>query len=384
MQKKFELGRMDIVDLYGWHKSDKLQTGPYFQRFSVWRDADREEFIDTIMNGYPIPSIFICEGDMDLVTLQNTYYVLDGRQRLESIFMFISNEFTYEGRKFENFNDEEKKRLLNFSIPIIQVYLDKTNEDSFKQNIIEIFKRLNKNSYNLNKIEKQTSQYSEYEFIKICKMICGFEAFDTDDLEVIKEFESFDEEELKDEEIYVDDKEELSNDIKNMNEYIKNISYLYTEFQRDKKSIFTPYQKTRQINMQHLINLIASVDKRVINRNLKIEETEKYSSIEFIAVTLIPMLKKLDLSCKLLIEVFENKKLDKWWLSMTNLFTLTYVFYMHEVFKIKSHDEIVDLLMKFKNGSDFEEYSGYCKNSVNDKNTRLKRNEMIEKALQLN
>ncbi len=380
MQKKFELGRMDIVDLYGWHKSDKLQTGPYFQRFSVWRDIDREEFIDTIMNGYPIPSIFICEGDMDLVTLQNTYYVLDGRQRLESIFMFISNEFTYEGRKFEEFNDEEKKKLLNFSIPIIQVYLDKTKENIFKQNIIEIFKRLNKNSYNLNKIEKQTSQYSEYEFIKICKMICGFEAFNSEELEIIKEFEILDEE---DEEIYINDREDLSNDIKNMNEYVKNISYLYTEFQRDKKSIFTSYQKTRQINMQHLINLIASIDKGVINRNLKIEETEKYSSPEFITNILIPMLKRLDLSCKVLIEVFENKNLDKWWLSMTNLFTLIYVFYTHEVFKIKTSDEIVNLLMKFKNKAIFEEYSVCCQNSVNDKKIRLKRNEMIEEALEL-
>ncbi len=57
-QKTFELGRMDIVDIYEWIEGGKIITGPVFQRLSVWKNKDREDLIDTIMNGFPSSSNF--------------------------------------------------------------------------------------------------------------------------------------------------------------------------------------------------------------------------------------------------------------------------------------------------------------------------------------
>ena len=100
--KLFEMGRLDVVDLYEWHSSDKLNYSAYFQRQYVWREKDKEELIDTIFKGFPIPAVFLCEANTDLSKIKKTYNVLDGRQRLESIFSYINNEFKYNGKTLEN------------------------------------------------------------------------------------------------------------------------------------------------------------------------------------------------------------------------------------------------------------------------------------------
>ena len=143
-EKSFSLGRLDIVDLYEWHTNGKLVYETYFQRQFVWREKDKKDLIDTIMKGYPIPAIFICDAKTNYTTLTKTYNVLDGRQRLESIFEFLDNKYEYKGKKFNQLEEDEKKSILNYNITLIQMYLEPDDTEKIK----EIFKRLNKNSYN--------------------------------------------------------------------------------------------------------------------------------------------------------------------------------------------------------------------------------------------
>lgn len=380
-QKKFELGRMDIVDLYGWHQTQKLITGPYFQRFSVWKEKDRIDFIDTILKGYPIPSIFLCEGDMDLITLQNTYYVLDGRQRLESIFKFMSNQFKYNNKFFKDFSDEEKKLFLNYSIPIIQIYLpkdQKNNEDEIKEIIAEIFKRLNKNSYNLNKIEMQTSQYNDFDFIKICKIICGFLSLTKEQTEE----EILEEESEGDEVFTIDNGTIFSPQIKEIckKNNIKYINELFTQDLGKKKTLFTLFQKTRQINLQYLINIIGSIQNGFLNRNLIISKTEDFSSEEFLTNHLNHLIINLNKSSKLLLEILKNKTLNDWWISKTNLFSLLILIYNETLYDVPNiSKELVLKLNNFfeSNSSSFEKYKDCCINSVNDRNVRITRHNIL-------
>src|SRR5712692_9368047 len=74
-----------ILDLRNLYERGNLNLEPGFQRQSVWTERDRAKLIDSILRNLPLPAIFLYkrEEDGDLV-----YDVIDGKQRLESIFMF--------------------------------------------------------------------------------------------------------------------------------------------------------------------------------------------------------------------------------------------------------------------------------------------------------
>ena len=73
-----------------------IDLDPPYQRRSVWNQPYRDFFVDTVLQGYPSPAIFLFEQISP--EGQATYHVVDGKQRLSTVFSFINNEFpVYEG-----------------------------------------------------------------------------------------------------------------------------------------------------------------------------------------------------------------------------------------------------------------------------------------------
>ncbi len=75
-----------IHELVSLFEQERLHLEPGFQRQSVWTDPDRRKLIQSILQGYPIPSIFLYERPDNRG--RTVYDVIDGKQRLESILMF--------------------------------------------------------------------------------------------------------------------------------------------------------------------------------------------------------------------------------------------------------------------------------------------------------
>ena len=67
-------------------KHHQINLEPGFQRKSVWSPSDRSRLIQSIVAGYPMPSIFLYERQHNGRLI---YDVIDGKQRLETIFMFV-------------------------------------------------------------------------------------------------------------------------------------------------------------------------------------------------------------------------------------------------------------------------------------------------------
>ena len=265
-EKSFSLGRLDIVDLYEWHTNNKLIYETYFQRQFVWKDKDKKDLIDTIIKGYPIPAIFICDAKTNYNTLTKTYNVLDGRQRLESIFEFLDNKYDYKGKRFNEMEEEEKKRILNYNIILIQMYIEPNETEKIK----EIFKRLNKNAYNLNKMEKQSTQLVEYDYMIIAKIVAGIVQIEKIDdyVDEIKELflEEDDKLEVDNYDYDADLGANISNEIKSMCK-LEKIKYINKILTSD--IVFSHYDKQRQIALQYFLNISACIIKgELINRNL--------------------------------------------------------------------------------------------------------------------
>src|SRR5579872_1679975 len=78
----YEMSLGEIISLY---KADELIVNPEYQRYFRWEESQKTRFIESILLGIPIPPIFVFEQ------LNGTWELVDGLQRLSTIFEFIGN-----------------------------------------------------------------------------------------------------------------------------------------------------------------------------------------------------------------------------------------------------------------------------------------------------
>ena len=84
---EFNYGSKDLQDFLSLFQEGRLNLEPGFQRQSVWSVNDRRKLIQSLLQNYPVPSIFLYRRTDENGRLN--YDVLDGKQRLESVLMFL-------------------------------------------------------------------------------------------------------------------------------------------------------------------------------------------------------------------------------------------------------------------------------------------------------
>ena len=154
-----------IAEVYQNIRAKKLILKPDFQRRFVWTHDHQEEFLDTILRGYPFPEIYVCRGDIDVVNLTTTQHVIDGQQRLTTIQLYIEGKEQHPFTKIPSFaaqNDDQKKEFLSYQV----VMRDLGEVDDTL--IREIFRRINLTKFKLEDIEIHNAVY-DGEFIQAAK-----------------------------------------------------------------------------------------------------------------------------------------------------------------------------------------------------------------------
>ncbi len=164
-----------IQSLYGSYLSKQFLVNRRYQRKLVWSIEEKRSFIDSIINGYPVPLILLAE-----VTTEKgkQLEIIDGMQRMNAIMSFIDQEFDYQGKFFDldtladtkllkdSMVMTQKKEILDralcanivrYQIPL-SVYQDTGNS-----HIDEVFKRLNSGGKHLSKQElRQAGALSKF------------------------------------------------------------------------------------------------------------------------------------------------------------------------------------------------------------------------------
>ena len=79
---------MKIDQFVSYLNEEKINLSPAFQRGHVWTQADRKKLLKNVIQGKPIPSVFLYK---EASGSKYSYNILDGKQRLESIILFIGN-----------------------------------------------------------------------------------------------------------------------------------------------------------------------------------------------------------------------------------------------------------------------------------------------------
>lgn len=90
-----------------WWKSRRAKidmSPPYQRRGRLWSNTDKAYLIDSILNGYDVPKLYMADftwGDSPLNKCRLPYAIVDGKQRLEAIFDFfdgnivLNDDFIY-------------------------------------------------------------------------------------------------------------------------------------------------------------------------------------------------------------------------------------------------------------------------------------------------
>lgn len=153
---------------------EKEVSVPPFQRRYVWPIKKASRLIESFLLGLPVPQIFLFrrEKTQDLL-------VVDGQQRLKTIYFFIQTEKfddntdfylqgvkqQWEGKKFSQLSEPDKRRLKN-SILRTTIFEQVIPDNDFS--MFEIFERLNTGGIPLSQQEiRNCIYYGEIvEFLK--------------------------------------------------------------------------------------------------------------------------------------------------------------------------------------------------------------------------
>lgn len=103
--------------LVNYFNQERINLNPVFQRGRVWNLKTRQELMKNILRGRPIPAIFLYKDETGSAY---TFNILDGKQRLESILMFIGSarsDLAINTWGNYIFDKEDRKRV-GYAVPL--------------------------------------------------------------------------------------------------------------------------------------------------------------------------------------------------------------------------------------------------------------------------
>lgn len=164
----------DVKWLVDGFKKESISVNNDYQRRFVWTDKDKVKLIETILLGYSVPEIYLHKRSTNPESGETNYEIVDGQQRITSIFKFLNGEFSlngtdldsrFRGKLFSELTNDEKSSIWNypFSIRVI-------DEEVSQENINQLFLRLNATDKSLNPQELRNASFNG-EFLKLAEII---------------------------------------------------------------------------------------------------------------------------------------------------------------------------------------------------------------------
>ena len=160
MDKFLSISLKNIAWFNDINMAGRLNMKPSYQRNIVWTDRQKSYLIDSVLNGYPIPEIYLQE-EIDENGNSN-YIIVDGQQRMRAVLEFLDDKYPlnkddspeFNGAYFKDLNADQKRAFFRYNF-VVRALPELAEDD-----IREIFKRLNRNVVNLNKQELRNAVYS--------------------------------------------------------------------------------------------------------------------------------------------------------------------------------------------------------------------------------
>lgn len=139
-----------------WNKWKQQEISiPDFQRKFVWKQVQSSKLIESFLVGLPVPAVFLYAERSSQI-----YFVIDGQQRLKSIFYFLEGYFgeetqgrrrifrltglsqksRFQGKAYDELREEDKRRLKN---SVLRAFVVQQLDPQDDTSMYHIFERLN-------------------------------------------------------------------------------------------------------------------------------------------------------------------------------------------------------------------------------------------------
>lgn len=131
-------------DLVRMVENGELFLEAEYQRGFVWSHEHKEEFLLDWIKGKVIVTPYLVSYYQDD---KHIYEVLDGKQRLQTVYEFLANKITVNGLLFEELLNYDKRKILHrniFGLVLTQKYGDNAYERPDMKTLVNAFVNFNK------------------------------------------------------------------------------------------------------------------------------------------------------------------------------------------------------------------------------------------------
>ncbi|KAF1718014.1 hypothetical protein CSC74_03705 [Pseudoxanthomonas yeongjuensis] len=157
---KLDESKLSIANLRDMLVRGDLVANRDYQRSpGLWPNASRSYFIDTILEGYAFPKIYLHEF-LDRKSKKVKTEIVDGQQRITTIQDFLGDKFAlgknsakYHGLKFSDLDDDTQDAFLFYVVSSDVI------RDAGRTEILQMFRRMNAYTLPLNAAEKRHSEF---------------------------------------------------------------------------------------------------------------------------------------------------------------------------------------------------------------------------------
>lgn len=146
-----------VSDLVNQIENTRLHLQPVYQRRYVWDNKKASKLVESLLINVPIPVCYLAEES------DGTRSVIDGQQRLRSLYRYLENQFPLSGlevlpeinrKRYHQLSDRQQRLIGNRTIRCIVI-----SEDSDPDIRFDVFERLNTGSVPLTAQELRNSVY---------------------------------------------------------------------------------------------------------------------------------------------------------------------------------------------------------------------------------
>ena len=154
---KIERAQYSVFELRRKWKKEQVILDPDFQREILWNKKQKSELVESILMGIPLPLIYLTENK------EGKLIVVDGRQRLASLFDFRDNKYSLtelnilsaiNGKKFDELESKYQSAIEDYQI--ISHIIKPPTSDQIK---FDVFDRVNRGGTRLNNQEMRNALY---------------------------------------------------------------------------------------------------------------------------------------------------------------------------------------------------------------------------------
>lgn len=169
----FDRTKKTVKEIYDAYTAqpERLIVDSSYQRRRVWLLQDKVRLIETILLGSIVPEVFFWPATIDPETGSSVTHIVDGQQRIDAIIGYIMGEYKLASRYlleeeikeshgnkfFAELSPDAKTAIWTYKLSVVDI-----DKSWSKQQITNMFYRLNLTNYSLNDQEKRNSRQSAF------------------------------------------------------------------------------------------------------------------------------------------------------------------------------------------------------------------------------